>query len=314
MAEHKDRSKAHHYLPQFYLRSFDSRHKGKNHYIFSFDKSTGIVTEPNIANVAHEQLFHEIINIEGEVVNYEDTMTSIEEPLRISWEAICREFTLATLARERLKLCVFFSFLLLRSAKVRNDIRRVMDEIVYKQAPAIAPGLVLPYSENTVRGNHYTLLREEREKVGLQFEKLKWVMCRNITAIPFVTADYPFAFSWQESSYVWPVEELPHAIPTDALFLDTEGVFVSIPVTPRTLLIICDPVKYADWPSFMLPRPEMVRSLNDGLVLRCIRNVFSSKNEFDFARRIIDKLPSLRNLDAPRWNLQVKWEPVEPEK
>ncbi len=49
----------HHFVPQFYLRNFESRSVGQNHYIFLYQR-TREITEPNIRSVGSEKSFYTV--------------------------------------------------------------------------------------------------------------------------------------------------------------------------------------------------------------------------------------------------------------
>src|SRR5688572_9277375 len=80
------RSKVHHYLPQFYLKRFASRKKRNTHYIWRFDKRTGDKVEIDIAKVCHEKGFHEFTDTFGNVVRFEDNITQMEHNVSKSLE------------------------------------------------------------------------------------------------------------------------------------------------------------------------------------------------------------------------------------
>jgi hypothetical protein len=307
------RSKAHHFLPQSYLRSFASaRKKSRRHYIWQFDKSSGRIAEVDIATVAVRNLFHEIEAIDARVFNYESNMTHIENMFLGSWRALSDNFTPETMERERPRLAVYLAFLLLRSAKVRDDIRRLMDQLAQEHVPAVAPDLQLSLGKQDAHKTHYEIMREELDHVATQFGKMKWVLCRNATNVLFVTSDYPFAFTDPPDGLRWTAEQAPHAVGLDSFLLDVPGIRLYLPITPRKLLLLCDP--RADWqlPEEILPKPESVSDINKLQVRRCIRSVFASTDQFAFAERLIRDFPSLRNVDARRWELNLTWEPVEP--
>jgi hypothetical protein len=202
---------------------------------------------------------------------------------------------------------------MVRSATVRRDLLHLMDQIINEVGPNVAPGLQLPeFTENHAKGLHYEHIRTELANITNRLNRLRWVLVENKTPMQFLTSDYPFAIQCPNIDQLWPAEALPSdGLPTDALWLDIPGVRLFFPLTPRRMLLIGDPVVYAEMPEESGFYPETVTMVNELQVHRSNRFIFSETNNFVLVEKLIQQNPQLRETDRGRWNVTVKWEQIE---
>ncbi len=123
---------------------------------------------------------------------------------------------------------------------------------------------------------------------------MKLSLFKNRTERPFWTSDHPVNRYNQ-------IDARPHG----NLGLQSKGITMYFPLTPKLSLCLCDPNVYGWLPSkYEIVDAENVMHQNSLQVYYSTRYVFSDSKDFSFAEKITRENPLLKNIDRKRLSVE----------
>jgi hypothetical protein len=273
-------TKNQHYVAQLYLRQFASG-GGKNPRVWAFDRSTALVTNPSIRNIASENYFYESTDtgVEAALSGIESDFADVYAQLR----GIARLADLSV--ADRALTARFVALQMVRTAAHREMIEDIEDMIRGAVGQDL-PGL--PAAKRV----HVTGMFNVAMGLAEIMLAMKWVRITNRTGMAYWTSDHP----------VNPYNPLPTPSTFESnLGLACRGIQVFFPLTPTLSLCLCDPKGYADTETdTVTDDPETVRFQNNLQLNHCTRFVLSPDADFALAKELLAAQPGLRDLTRPR--------------
>ncbi len=268
--------KLHHYVPQFYLRRFT-----QDGHFWVFDKKTDRSFRTSPKSVAAETHFYKSAPFEHTLnaLFIEEALSAIEHDAAVitsQWITRLEEMKplekLEITRAERERFSLFVAVQWIRTLATREVLQRLLDEREHRYDPK---------QMATIHQSFLVLedfmLKELAEKI----EGAIWAFGRNATQTPFVTSDNPVTMHAPECYWIrWGV-------------FNTPGVCVTLPLSESLIFFGYEKEhwsKLARFDSALSPVPftsELVEHENNGQVCNAARFVFSTKNDFAFARQLI---------------------------
>jgi len=123
-----------------------------------------------------------------------------------------------------------------------------------------------------------------------------WIFGCNKSSVPFCASDNPIVVKSQDNKQ-W----------LQGPRIYDEGMYVVYPLSPSIIMYCKDPVKWSFTKMFensLTPvefTDDMVRHENSGQIGRSYRFIFSSENNFEFAREFLKNNPDFKNYDRERY-------------
>lgn len=284
--------KRHHYVPRFYLERFANA-RG---ILWVFDKHTDRIFGTRAGNVALELGFYEAPELQGtetEVVFLERQFSDLEaEAAQITacWLRQVNEGDLVAIPEvNRHIMSLYIATQLFRTAAQRA----ILKEFLLKQVNWTE------CAEDELKNVHARLLCGDLvANSASAIEKFIWVFVRNYSDEPFYSSDHPIALKSGDNKY-W--------LATPRIF--DEGVQITFPLSPTVMLYCHEPNHWRRLAPFdcgvspVRLTSDMVTHENSGQVGMSNRFVFSSMDDFSFARSFCDAHPEIRDPARDRFYL-----------
>ncbi len=298
-------SKKHHYVPQFYLRHFaveppEEQREGEKLHIYCFNKEMGQARKCLISQVAHENHFHDYRADEGETISLEGLTSNLETILSPSLAALCVDRSPQALDQHKRALSIFMAFQLLRTASFREDYRQWQDGVrkaFRERGVEMSTELVeqtgITCLDDVTDAEAITLHlaamtnSDVITEIARIFQAKRWLLVRvnaDTTKARFWTSDYPVVLMDQNHN------------------ITTPGAKIFVPVDPTLGFVLCD--HGASWDNkdgeISCMNGEMVELFNGLHVFWSRRFLFSAKDDFSFAKRVLAKYPDWKNAHRQR--------------
>lgn len=322
-------AKIQHYVPKFLLRNFGL---GKKDHLWVYDKKTGRSFQTNAKNVASENRFYDF-EIDGKTYSLESGLSGIESKTKPVIEKILHEDSVLTLdARSRATLASFLAVQFIRTkafrmqwAELSGVLRRKLDSMGGTVAPGSqAEALIQEPTENQVKSDTARMILDAPNNFGPHFLDKAWFLAKTTNNNPFITSDNPI--SLQNHIDMGPYGNLGLAVRGIEIYLplsSTRALAMWCPSlatqiveaaetirrlprsvlaahlkNPEGILAIDSAIRSG---SALVYEPQHVMNFNSLQVGRSERYLFSAKNDFSLADRMIGEHPHLRagqRLDA----------------
>ena len=205
----------------------------------------------------------------------------------------CRPFS----PDEKAYLSFFIAIQAIRTKTYREMIKQTIEKgykaLIYKQLnnseyPIPEDSFSIKVSDDFVKLQHAQTLLDEDVSVDLAETFLDhiWVMYVNKTTLPFYTSDNP-------------VLTIPHKKDKHRSYsgFASEGIEIVFPVTPNLLIAMYDKNIYSkyykDLSFIALTNTDKIKYFNRVQVERSFRCIFSSTNDFEFAKQLCDRFPQI---------------------
>lgn len=280
------RTKAQHYVPQFYLRNFSTR--SKNGYcIWCYDKLRQRRFKSNPKNLAQEIGFYDFVSAKGDEASLEQGLADIESDFKTAIEEVYLKPTAHSLGSNKEAIALFLALQLSRTPQFRIIYQQIVTGTNKKFA---IPGLEIPIiDENELKREQALFIIESTPVLTEVLLRLKLVLIHNRTNKPFWTSDNPVSLY------------NPHKHNIDGTMgLLSPGIQVHFPLNPSLALAICDPQEYAQNADEAEANSLNVEFNNSGQVIFSRQFLFSTNDDFDLAQQMIHKNPNLGDPNRSR--------------
>lgn len=316
-------AKVQHYVPQFLLRNFGN---GKKDQLWVYDKTADRSFSTNSKNIASESRFYDF-ELEGKAMSLEPMLTRVESSAKPIIESILKADSLATLGDDdKAVLAVFLSIQFTRTRTFReqwNDFPRMLREHFNERGETVASDsqaseLIRDLTENQSKaGTARFIVQAPKEFAPLLIAK-QWVLAATTRKQPFVISDNPLT-----------LQNMIDMSPRGNLGLAVRGIEIYFPLSPvRALAMWCPSLvqivrqgsetlrslppgvtqKHLRDPEGLLALDEAintgralmynkanVENFNSLQIARSERYVFSSIENFDLARAMLQSHPNLKH-------------------
>lgn len=252
-----------------------------------YDKLSGASRLRNIANVAGAKNFYEIEGVLalGGIERYLGTLESGFGPAR---DKVLAAADIAHLTEEERRVVSYFvATQFVRTEEIRTVVRDMIASIKDSLAgenlsDEFRKQIEESQAESNIRDIHLSLLEMVPWIAGTLMEK-KWIVIVNKTVMPFWTSDHPVNLR----NEIQP--------PGAASFgIGLPEIQVYLPLSPTLSLLICDSRYYMYEPDKFVAR-DMINIVfqNDWQLRQATQFLFSNKDDFSLARRIIEDVPEI---------------------
>ncbi|WP_161596185.1 DUF4238 domain-containing protein [Rhodanobacter glycinis] len=316
-------AKIQHYVPKFHLRNFGL---GKKDQLWVYDKQTARSFQTNAKNVASENRFYDF-EIEGETYSLESSLSQIESKTKPVIERILHEDSVSGLgAQERATLGSFLASQFVRTKAFRMqwaDLPRILRDKVASMGSSVSPGsqaeaLIQDPSENQIKVDTTRMLLDAPLNFGPRFLDKIWFVAKTTNSNPFILGDNPVSLQNQVDMTLYgnlglAVRGIEIYLPlssTRALAMWCPSLAHQVGEAAKTInrlppAIVSGQLKNPDGiigldsaprnGSSFSYEPTHVMNFNSLQVARSERYLFSSKNDFSLAQKMIDDHPDIRS-------------------
>lgn len=281
-----------HYVPRVYLKSFVAAGRGKDS-IYCFDKVEGKSYLRNIMAVAGAKDFYKLPSVD--VNRIEDYLGRIESDFAPARDRLLRSADLKTLTEsERRAIAYFAATQFVRTLEIQGLVRDLAKEVKTslsgaKMSKALTDQIEGAQSDQAIREVHFSIIGEIPAMAGNILEK-KWIMICNETEMPFWTSDHPVNLR---------NEIKPPGL--SRIGIGVPGIQIYLPLSPALSLLFCDFAYYMYEPDKLAATDvNNVIFQNDWQLRWATRYVFSNVDDFSLARRIIEDVPEIKDVEKHR--------------
>lgn len=284
-----NRIKIQHYVPRFYLQNF-TIDENKD-YLYCFDKTNFRKFRVNCRNIASESYFYDITKDADQQT--EKGFSELESLFHSVYGKLIVEEDLGCLTSfEKLVMAYFVATQEIRTREhritLKHMIKGVTDKLSKEEiSPELEEKLRLKElkTEEGLKALHMGILEDVPKYAEIMY-KMKWVLFINRTDIPCWCSDHPVNRSNSLG---------------DELGLLSNGIEIDFPLTPSISLCLGDPALFWLLPNkYEILDEQNIIYLNSLQVSESTRYVFSNKDDFYLAEKIIRKDPSLGDIDRRR--------------
>lgn len=303
----------HHYVPQFYLRSFADTAG----LIWVFDKITQRTFHTSTRNVAAQQQFHTMSPLTDEskqslaatAASSGMDVETLADPLLVErklaeFEAIYSGIYHAMLEEieqtgqltqnHRAETAEYLAMQILRTAETRQLVKEIGESVYDAVLGLKAANLRVRFNEE----------RAAMEHMGLMFSPLRtqladlllahiWIIGRNTTATPLYTSDNPIVKQGHVSDTLGVLQGW-----------NSPGIEIAFPLNPTFVLRLYAHQKFGDLEPFDGRQqdltPQEVEALNTLQVVQCWRQIYCRDASFQLAERLCQQHPELTDPNRPR--------------
>ena len=281
-----------HYVPRFYLRRF-ANEKGNNHILDCFDKYTNIQFSTTLMNVACEKSFYDT---EHDVLQETEKNLAIHEgKFNKSLSKLIRLKDVSKISKEdRFCIAMFIAVQYVRTKENRELLKDSINQLAEKLfkeklSPQLAKEIKDSQTDESIKEMQVKLLRDTPEFAEIIY-RMKWIIILNTTKTPFWTSDNPVA--------------LHNAVnfgPYGNLGLKCIGIELHIPLTPKLLLVACDPIAFYKEPNKKILRDfRYIIREQSYQVYSSTRFLFSNQPTFSFAKKVLHDNPKYKDPNRKR--------------
>lgn len=289
-----------HYIPQFLLREFATGKKDKAR-LWTFDKRTGKTFNGSVRDAAHENLFYEAVNLDGEKLEGEGLLAMVDGWGASALKAVVRDEYLPHEGKAVTDISYFVAAQMFRVPAVRNEMEFFRTSVIKKWGPDVRAGQdsrpISAYGPADAKYSSLTSLRDVPDFAKLLQSKI-WFLLKAPLGTAFILSDNP-VIRHNHIDY-WP---------RGSLGLNQKGIEVNFPITPRLCLqFLCPEIanqlrfsrvgqiyiqaQNAGYPVML--EPENVEFINSKEVLFSERFIFArSEQDFALAKDMLRENPRL---------------------
>ena len=283
-----------HYVPQVYLRNFSFDKKHDEYFVYCFNKTSLKTFPENISKVACERYFNDIEGDDDQSI--EHLLGKFEGAYAGVFRKIVRKQNLNCLNRdERTTLAFFFAIQYYRTKEQRVSFQAVANYIkewLTQQcsSESLREDLDACCQETALKEGHLTILMDAVPEMVQRLLTMKWILCKNITTMPFWTSDNPVVMdNSADNKY------------ERYLGYNCPGIEMYLPLNSKYCLTICDPEKYHVMPDVMETNSVQNVIYNNSLQLMySTRFVFSDSADFSYAENFLGRKPDYKNINRQR--------------
>nr|VFJ56218.1 MAG: Protein of unknown function (DUF4238) [Candidatus Kentron sp. DK] len=323
-------AKIQHYVPRFLLKNFGF---GKKSQVWVYDKKDGRSFQTNAKNVACENRFYDF-DLDGQKLSLESGLSQIESKTKPVIEQILRDDSVAGIgAKGRDILALFLAIQLTRTKALREqwaEFPRMLREKFEAMEVQVAPGsqaesLIQDLPENQIKINITRIILKASTTFGPYFSNKIWFLAKTTKSDPFILGDNPI--SLQNHIDMEPYGNLGLAVRGIEIYLPLSSTRVLVmwcPSLANDIQAAADKIRrlpqnavnaHLKNPAGILEMDSALQSggtlayekmsvmnLNSLQVYHSERYLFSSKNDFALADKMIGDHPQIRSGQRPSVN------------
>lgn len=316
-------AKIQHYVPKFLLRNFGV---GKKDHVWVYDKRSGRSFQTNAKNVASENRFYDF-EIDGTIYSLESGLSQIESKAKPVIAQILHGDTVSVVdAHGRAMLASFLAIQFIRTKAFRMqwaELPRILRRKIESMGDSVAPGsqaeaLIQEPTENQIKIDTTRMILDAPKNYGPHFLSKVWFLAKTTSSHPFILGDNPV--SLQNQVDMEPYGNLGLAVRGIEIYLplsSTRALVMWCPSLAQQIADAADTVRSLPRAvlaakikdpdgilamdaairtgSTLLYDPNHVMNFNSLQVSRSERYLFSSKNDFTLADRMINDFPQIRS-------------------
>lgn len=284
MAREKKRQ---HYVPRFYLKAF-SEDTEEPYYLYCFDKPQDKVFRSSTTKIAQSEYFYDLTEeqyLENKFAEMEGLFSDAHKKLIDSKEAA------ALSPEERRVMAVFLSHQHIRTRKFRDILMQASErtlEVVDEEegSESARQAVEAGTTERGAKEWQAKLMANALEGFADILYRMDWFLFVNKTEYPLWTSDHPIA-----------VFNPINPEPDPEKGIERLGSKVHVPLSKDIVLALYDPRKYiVDGPE-ELKEKDHVDFQNKLQVEHSHRQVYSSVEDFELARDVIEENPEYADQD-----------------
>ena len=308
MSKKNKPSRKHHFVPQAQLRHFSTDDKHK--YLYSLDKQTDASFQISIKNAGSQNDYNSVF-IDGKKHNFEHLFQDVDDRSAELVARILKEKSLGWMAKsDRTALADFIAAQLVRTKfsrtepkKLAHSLRQMMREVGFD--PDDNPDMAMP-SDARIKISTLTAFLE-RDGHSNAILRLVPSLYEAEDTQYFLTSDHPVVRA--------------NAFPYGDSGIASPGIQMYVPLSPRYLLALHCPsivARYEMIDKLELPddRHKRMTGFRDGIrsgtpievdqqtvaflnslqVRQSSNYLYSKVDDFDFARKLLDRQPDLRSV------------------
>lgn len=290
--------KMQHYVPQFYLKNF-SNIKKNNYYMYYFDKKEEETKFVNIHNIGGETYFYDTQFDTNQII--EKTLGKLESKFNISYQKLVKSENLGRLIdKEKEWISLFIGIQLSRTRVFRDMLesqRTQMQQFFQNEelTPEFEEKIKTLDDPEFVKKIQIRLMMDMPKEFVPILMKMKWVLVVNKTDSPFWTSDHPITMSNPLDSGPW-----------SGLGIKSRGIQIHFPLTSSLMLFLGDPQEYNySFDKMSIDDKENVINENWLQVLWSRRHLFSNMDNFELAKKMLEKNTDLKDPNRQRVTLQT---------
>jgi len=297
-----------HYVPRFYLKNFLLPNSNT---VYCFDKVSGKSFAANIQDIAHENLFYGFTDLKDMV---EQSLTRVEQRFFVNaYNEILRLKNYSKLSHSTKGwLCVFLAFQLMRSKDTRMRVKEIREKVVMEIAKdelEREEGIHTPDSlrlrftdPEYAKALHIDFMMKDGVEPFFEIANYlgnkKWVVLRNVSPYCLWTSDNPLSF---QNNYGG----------EGNLGIMCPGVEIRFPLSRNLLLYSYDPKLDAPRRNNEKISKEAVDLANQMQVVSSTRFIYSCNNDFDIAKKYLNKYPKYKNPERSRFKVTLSGNKIE---
>ena len=196
--------------------------------------------------------------------------------------------------KDRYVLSLFIAVQYIRTKEKREMLKDSINQLAEKLSkeklsPKLGKEIKEAQTKESIKKMHVGLLKDTPELAEIIFQ-MKWILIINGTQTPFWTSDNPVALH----------NEVNHG-PRGNLGLKCIGIELHLPLTPRLLLLICDPIAFSKEPAKKMLRDfRYIIREQSYQIYSSTRFVFSDKPHFYFAKKVVNESPRHKDPNRKR--------------
>lgn len=316
-------AKIQHYVPKFLLRNFGL---GKKDHVWVYDKQSGRSFQTNAKNVASENRFYDF-EIDGNIYSLESGLSKIESKTKPVIEKILHSDTVSIIdASDRAMLASFLAIQFVRTKSFRMqwaELPGILRRKVESMGTSVALGsqaeaLIQEPTENQIKVETTRMILDAPKTYGPYFLDKAWFLAKTTSSNPFILSDNPV--SLQNHIEMEPYGNLGLAVRGIEIYLplsSTRALVMWCPSLAQQVAEAADTIKrlpksvlaaQVNNPDGILAMDSAIRTgstllyesthvmnFNSLQVGRSERYLFSSKNDFALADRMINDYPQIRS-------------------
>lgn len=286
-------AKTQHTVPQSYLRRFTKKHN-KGDFLWCFDKTNGKRSNRPVSRVAYGGFFYDFEFTDGERYTLEPSLAKSEDKAKRVIDDILDAGSIEAMPKpSKAILADFVALQMFRCPANREGLRQYNQLLA---ASGVIPNHPL-WNENQLKTEHVALLTHPTVYIAKVFLQMRWALCHNGTGIPLWTSDSP----------VWRYNSIKNRHWNNTGIF-CQGIEIHQPLSPKYLLVLCDPSSFPDLAANLEMNEEHVLFENRHQVIYSARYVFSPEDDFELADCLLEEHPEYGNPNRPQFN--GIWYPV----
>ncbi|PSL31712.1 DUF4238 domain-containing protein [Chitinophaga ginsengisoli] len=297
-----------HYVPRFYLKNFLNAEKK----IWVFDKSTQRTFLSSPQNIANENFFYDLPEIDGPleedqaVEKYLSKIENLHAPFFTRLIDAIEKREIDRIDDDmRSILCDHLAIQIIRTKEYREQMTQgfegFRDSLSKSGWIPQEDQAAFSASESDVKKNQLSQIlfdTEFKTELCNILNSHIWLVCKNITSTPYYTSDHPVV---KQAHLI-----RPHRSDTG---FRSVGIEIAMPISSQYLLVLYERTYHNGFEPYdneiiVHHNPQNVIYFNSLQVSRSYRSVFCSEKNFGMAEEMVNTHPEMKQLNYKRMGFE----------